>query len=64
MGIEETYMKKLEGILRGVRIGTIDTDNNNFYSLLRRFEKINFDLAEDYQERYTKLIQGNKKLVS
>ena len=64
MGIEETYMKKLEGILRGVRIGTIDTDNNNFYSLLRRFEKINFDLAEDYQERYTKLVQGNKKLVS
>ena len=64
MGIEETYMKKLEGILRGVRIGTIDTDNNNFYSLLRRFEKINFDLAEDYQERYIELIQGNKKLVS
>ena len=64
MGIEETYMKKLEGILRGVRIGTMDTDDNNFYSLLRRFEKINFDLAEDYQERYTKLIQGNKKLVS
>ena len=64
MGIEETYMKKLEGILRGVRIGTIDTDNNNFYSLLRRFEKINFDLAEDYQERYIKLVQGNKKLVS
>ena len=64
MGIEETYMKKLEGILRGVRIGTMDTDNNNFYSLLRRFEKINFDLAEDYQERYTKLVQGNKKLVS
>ena len=64
MGIEETYMKKLEGILRGVRIGTIDTDNNNFYSLLRRFEKINFDLAEDYQERYIELVQGNKKLVS
>jgi len=64
MGIEETYMKKLEGILRGVRIGTMDTDDNNFYSLLRRFEKINFDLAEDYQERYTKLVQGNKKLVS
>ena len=64
MGIEETYMKKLEGILRGVRIGTMDTDNNNFYSLLRRFEKINFDLAEDYQERYIELIQGNKKLVS
>jgi hypothetical protein len=64
MGIEETYMKKLEGILRGVRIGTIDTDNNNFYSLLRRFEKINPDLAEDYQERYIELVQGNKKLVS
>ena len=64
MGIEETYMKKLEGILRGVRIGTMDTDDNNFYSLLRRFEKINFDLAEDYQERYIELIQGNKKLVS
>ena len=64
MGIEETYMKKLEGILRGVRIGTMDTDDNNFYSLLRRFEKINFDLAEDYQERYTKLVQENKKLVS
>lgn len=64
MGIEETYMKKLEGILRGVRIGTMDTDNNNFYSLLRRFEKINFDLAEDYQERYIELVQENKKLVS
>lgn len=64
MGIEETYMKKLEGILRGVRIGTMDTEDNNFYSLLRRFEKINFDLAEDYQERYIELIQGNKKLVS
>lgn len=64
MGIEETYMKKLEGILRGVRIGTIDTEDNNFYSLLRRFEKINPDLAEDYQERYTELVQGNKKLVS
>ena len=64
MGIEETYMKKLEGILRGVRIGTIDTEDNNFYSLLRRFEKINFDLAEDYQERYIELVQGNKKLVS
>jgi hypothetical protein len=64
MGIEETYMKKLEGILRGVRIGTMDTEDNNFYSLLRRFEKINPDLAEDYQERYIKLVQGNKKLVS
>lgn len=64
MGIEETYRKRLDGVLRGIRMGTKDPENNEFYTLLNRFKKINPELADDYQDEYIKLVQGNKKLVS
>lgn len=64
MGIEETYIRKIEGMLRGIRLGTKEVSNTDFYTILDRFKKINSDLADDYQNQYIKLIQDNKKLVS
>lgn len=64
MGIEDTYRKKIEGFIRGVRIGTKSTDDNTIHTLLNKLGNINSGLAEDYLNEYTKVVNQQRKLVS
>lgn len=64
MGIEDTYRKKIEGFIRGVRIGTKSTDDNTIHTLLNKLGNINSGLAEDYLDEYTKVVNQQRKLVS
>jgi hypothetical protein len=64
MGIEDTYRKKIEGFIRGVRIGTKETDDNTIHTLLNGLKKINSGLADDYLDEYIKVVNQQRKLVS
>lgn len=67
MGIEKIYIKKIEGVIRGVRIGTKNPEEVNIHLLLNGLKKINEGLADDYQEEYDEIIRklnNQKSLVS
>lgn len=64
MGIEDIYRKKIEGFIRGVRMGTKQTDDNKIHSLLNGLEKINSGLADDYLKEYNNVVNQQRKLVS
>lgn len=67
MGIERIYIKKIEGVIRGVRIGTKKPEEVNIHLLLNGLKKINEGLADDYQEEYDEIIRklnNQKALVS
>jgi hypothetical protein len=64
MGIEDTYRKKIEGFIRGVRMGTKQTDDDRIHTLLNGLKKINVGLAEDYLDEYIKVVNQQRKLVS
>jgi hypothetical protein len=67
MGIEKIYIKKIEGAIRGVRIGTKNPEEVNIHLLLNGLKKINEGLAEDYLDEYVEIVRklnNQKSLVS
>ena len=67
MGIERIYIKKIEGVIRGVRIGTKKPEEVNIHLLLNGLKKINEGLAEDYLNEYIEIVRklnNQKSLVS
>jgi hypothetical protein len=67
MGIEKIYIKKIEGAIRGVRIGTKNPEEVNIHLLLNGLKKINEGLAEDYLDEYIEIVRklnNQKSLVS
>jgi hypothetical protein len=67
MGIEKIYIKKIEGVIRGVRIGTKNPEEVNIHLLLNGLKKINEGLAEDYLDEYIEIVRklnNQKSLVS
>ena len=67
MGIERIYIKKIEGVIRGVRMGTKNPEEVNIHLLLNGLKKINEGLAEDYLDEYVEIVRklnNQKSLVS
>ena len=67
MGIERIYIKKIEGVIRGVRIGTKNPEEVNIHLLLNGLKKINEGLADDYLDEYVEIVRklnNQKSLVS
>ena len=67
MGIEKIYIKKIEGAIRGVRIGTKNPEEVNIHLLLNGLKKINEGLADDYLDEYVEIVRklnNQKSLVS
>lgn len=67
MGIEKIYIKKIEGVIRGVRIGTKNPEEVNIHLLLNGLKKINEGLADDYLDEYVEIVRklnNQKSLVS
>ena len=67
MGIEKIYIKKIEGAIRGVRIGTKNPEEVNIHLLLNGLKKINEGLADDYLDEYIEIVRklnNQKSLVS
>jgi hypothetical protein len=67
MGIERIYIKKIEGAIRGVRIGTKNPEEVNIHLLLNGLKKINEGLADDYLDEYIEIVRklnNQKSLVS
>lgn len=64
MGIEDTYRKKIEGFIRGIRLGTKKSDDNTIHTLINGLKKYNSSLADDYLDDYIKAVSDKRELVS
>jgi hypothetical protein len=56
-GIEELSIKKIEGGIRGIRMGTKTPETAKVGYFLNKLEPLNVGLYEDYLEKYVKVMK-------
>ena len=56
-GIEELSIRKIEGGIRGIRMGTKTPETARVGYFLSKLEPLNIGLYEDYLERYVKVMK-------
>ena len=64
MGLEDIYRKKIEGFIRGIKLGTKSIDDNSIHNLLSGLKKINNALSDEYSDEYDMLVKQQRELVS
>lgn len=61
MGIEESYIRKTEGLIRSIKHGTKKPSDANVEYYLERVKKTNFGMYEDLSKRYEKVISDYRE---
>jgi hypothetical protein len=57
MGIEESYIRKTEGLIRSIKHGTKPPKDANVEYYLERVKKTNVGMHDDLLKRYEKVLE-------
>lgn len=58
MGTEEIAIRKIEGAIRSIRLGTKEPKDTNIGYFLNRLQEVNEGMYEDYLVKYVKVMKG------
>jgi hypothetical protein len=61
MGIEESYIRKTEGLIRSIKHGTKTPNEANVEYYLERVKKTNVGMHDDLSKRYQKVLDDYKE---
>jgi hypothetical protein len=61
MGIEESYIRKTEGLIRSIKHGTRKPSDAKVEHYLERVKKTNFGMYEELSKRYEKVISDYRE---